>query len=297
MELLKQNKAQKIENENDSNSFLTNKIKTTSSDSTNASVEAAATINRSNLKYGIQPHYVINRNGDLQRGRPIDEIRNAEYSKFNLSGLKIVFVATEKTPPNQSQYETFDMFVNEWFKVFPGNDVIGDYEIDNEYSGPGFNVKDRINSKYKKSFIIDDPSSLNEMPSKVAQSITKPKIISKASNSGIKSIDFNKINKDIQTELASEEFKNNLAKAQNKMSVNTNGALSNIKKKFEDLSAAKSLPVGDAKAVLDKAVASTDNLLNISSGDIDAAIKATSDLGTQAERTARAISNAENINT
>ena len=81
------------------------------------------------------------------------------------------------------------------------------------------------------------------------------------------------------------------------MSVNTNGALSNIKKKFEDLSAAKSLPVGDAKAVLDKAVASTDNLLNISSGDVDAAIKATSDLGTQAERTARAISNAENINT
>tara|TARA_Y100000385_G_scaffold87444_2_gene90046 strand:- start:5867 stop:7963 length:2097 start_codon:yes stop_codon:yes gene_type:complete len=277
--------------------FLTNSIKTTSPDTANAAVAAAATINLTKLKYGIQPHYVINRNGDLQRGRPIDETRNGDYSKFNLSGLKIVFVATEKTPPNQSQYETFDMFINEWFKVFPGNDVIGDYEIDNEYSGPGFNVKDRVNSKYKKSFIIDDPSSLNEMPSKVAQSITKPKIIAKASNSGIKKIDFNKINKDIQTELASEEFKNNLAKAQSKMSINTNGALSNIKKKFEDVTAAKALPVGGDKAILDKAVASVDNLLNISSGDVDAAIKATSDLGTQAERTARAISNAESINT
>ena len=66
-------------------------------------------------------------------------------------------MATEKTPPNQSQYETFDMFVNEWFKVFPGNDVIGDYEIDNEYSGPGFNVKDRLNSKYKKSLYAGNP--------------------------------------------------------------------------------------------------------------------------------------------
>ena len=179
--------------------YLANEAYTTNVDLDGLTIneKALQTIAKKPIKYGIQPHYVLLRNGDIQRGRPIDETRNGDYAKFSLSGLKVAFVATRNKPVNDRQFAAFDILINQWFKVFPGGEIMSDYEIDNDYEGPGFNVKDRVNAKYKRQFIIDDPQSYDEMPSKIAQCITRPKKLAKPSTAGPQVKDINNVNQDI----------------------------------------------------------------------------------------------------
>ncbi len=249
------------------------------------------------MKYGIQPHYIILRNGDIQRGRPIDETRNGDYAPFNLSGLKVAFVATQNRPVNDKQYISFDILINQFFKVFPGGEVMADYEIDNEYEGPGFNVKDRVNAKYKRQFIIEDPRDFTEMPSKVAQCITRPKKLAKSSATGPKVIDINNVNQDVLEVTRSKEFKDDLAKAQDALKNNSGDALNTFRTKLGEFNKAVNLPEGSAKSLLDNSVSNLEKKTDGFSQVINDAVKATSDLPSQVERTARAISNAEVVNT
>lgn len=275
---------------------LENEIGLTSSP-TDAGKKALETINRKFKLFGIQPHYIIKRNGDLERGRPINETRNPDYAPFALSGLKIAFVATQSKPVNEEQFKTFDMFINEFFKVFPGGEVIADSELNNEYTGPGFNVKDRVNAKHKRQFIIEDPSTFTEMPSKVAQCITKPKKVLKPSNSGTFSLDFNKINREAAHKIKSDKYKNDLAAAQNALKTDTPLAINDFNNKLRDLNKAIDLPAGDTKNLLDTSVVGFDTKLNAFADNIDTAIEGTQQLDTQIQRTATAIQNANQIDT
>ena len=279
--------------------YLANEIQTTGVDldGSSVNVKVSETIARKPMKYGIQPHYVILRNGDIQRGRPIDETRNGDYAPFNLSGLKVAFVATQNRPVNDKQYISFDILINQFFKVFPGGEVMADYEIDNEYEGPGFNVKDRVNAKYKRQFIIEDPRDFTEMPSKVAQCITRPKKLAKSSATGPKVIDINNVNQDVLEVTRSKEFKEDLAKAQDALKNNSGDALSTFRTKLGQFNKAVDLPEGSAKSLLDKSVLDLDKKTDGFSQVINDAVKATSNLPSQVERTARAISNAEVVNT
>ncbi len=279
--------------------YLTNEARTTNVDLGGGTLNQKAldTIARKPLKYGIQPHYIILRNGDIQRGRPIDETRNGDYAKFSKSGLKVAFVATENKAVNSEQYISFDILVNQFFKVFPGGEVMADFEIDNEYSGPGFNVKDRVNAKYKRQFIIDDPQTFEEMPSKVAQCITRPKKLARSTTAGPQVIDINNVNQDILEVTRSKEFKDDLAKAQDALKNNSGDALTNFQTKLGQFNKAVNLPEGSAKNLLDKSVLDLEKKADGFSQTINDAVKATSNLPTQVERTARAISNAEVVNT
>ena len=279
--------------------YLANEIQTTGVDldGSSVSVKVSETIARKPMKYGIQPHYIILRNGDIQRGRPIDETRNGDYAPFNLSGLKVAFVATQNRPVNDKQYISFDILINQFFKVFPGGEVMADYEIDNEYEGPGFNVKDRVNAKYKRQFIIEDPRDFTEMPSKVAQCITRPKKLAKSSATGPKVIDINNVNQDVLEVTRSKEFKEDLAKAQDALKNNSGDALSTFQTKLGQFNKAVNLPEGSTKSLLDKSVLDLDKKTDGFSQVINDAVKATSNLPSQVERTARAISNAEVVNT
>ncbi len=279
--------------------FLANELKSTGSnlDGSTVNQKVSETIAKDPMKYGIQPHYIILRNGDIQRGRPIDQTRNGDYAPYNLSGLKVAFVATKDKPVNDKQYISFDILVNQFFKVFAGNDVMADFEIDNSYQGPGFNVKDRVNAKYKRQFIIEDPRDFSEMPSKVAQCITRPKKVAQSSSVGPKVVDINNVNQDILEVTRSKSFKDDLAKAQDALKNNSGDALNNFQTKLGQLNKAIDLPVGNTKNLLDKSVLDLEKKADGFSQTINDAVKATSNLPTQIERTARAISNAEVVNT
>ena len=181
--------------------------------------------------------------------------------------------------------------------MFPGGEVIADSELNNEYTGPGFNVKDRVNAKHKRQFIIEDPSTFTEMPSKVAQCITKPKKVLKPSNSGTFSLDFNKINREAAHKIKSDKYKNDLAAAQNALKTDTPLAINDFNNKLRDLNKAIDLPAGDTKNLLDTSVIGFDTKLNAFADNIDTAIEGTQQLDTQIQRTATAIQNANQIDT
>ena len=124
-------------------------------------------------------------------------------------------------PDSFSIIKSFTKSVEYLFKVFAGNDVMADFEIDNSYQGPGFNVKDRVNAKYKRQFIIEDPRDFSEMPSKVAQCITRPKKVAQSSSVGPKVVDINNVNQDILEVTRSKSFKDDLAKAQDALKNNS----------------------------------------------------------------------------
>ena len=247
--------------------YLTNELEST------GDVNAASTaVNRISIKpkiYGIQPHYLILQNGDLQRGRPIDETRNPDYGKMTQSGLKLTFVAGDDMAINEKQYETFDGFIKKWINVFPGGEVFGDYELDNRYKGPNFNVKERVSSKYKKEFLVADPSALEEMPSKEELNLVRPKNIAKSNVAISKPLDFDKINDEITETLESKQFQEDLDAAINKFGA-ASGSLQGVSRdKLEAEFGAKNLPVGNLKEKLDSKIAEANTTLGLDKGTID----------------------------
>ena len=247
--------------------FLTNEL-----ESTGTADAASTAINRISIKprlYGIQPHYLILQNGDLQRGRPIDETRNPDYGKMNQTGLKLTFVAGDDMAINEKQYETFDGFIKKWINVFPGGEVFADYELDNRYKGPNFNVKERISSKYKKEFLVADPSALEEMPSKEELSLIRPKNIAKANVAISKPVDFDKVNDEITEALESKQLQEDIDTAINKFGASM-GSLQGVSRdKLEAQFGAKNLPVGNLKQQLDGRISKASTTLGINKGTID----------------------------
>ena len=91
--------------------------------------------------------------------------------------------------------------------------------------------------------------------------------------------------------------KDDLAKAQDALKNNSGDALTNFQTKLGQFNKAVDLPEGSAKSLLDKSVLELDKKTDVFSQVINDAVKATSNLPSQVERTARAISNAEVVNT
>ena len=221
------------------------------------------------LDHGIQPHYLILQNGNLQRGRPIDMRRFAKYSKISRTGLKLTFIAGQDSPINEKQFETFDGFIRKWVNVFPGGEVFADYELDQNYQGPGFNVKDRITSKYKKEFLIADPSSLEEMPSKEEQNLVRPKNPVRSVTAISKPIDFDKANAEIAETLESKELEANIDTAINKFGASM-GSLSGVSAdKLAAKFGAKNLPKGNLKEQFDSKISEASNTLGLNKGTVD----------------------------
>lgn len=108
---------------------------------------------------GIGYHYVIRRDGALQRGRPV----NIEGDIFSKS-IDIVFVGGINAPtgtPNQqnfisarsltrSQFNTFDHFCRAMYKVYPGMTIVGHSELDDTQIDPGFNVTDYVDARFDR---------------------------------------------------------------------------------------------------------------------------------------------------
>lgn len=108
---------------------------------------------------GIGYHYVIRRDGSLQRGRPV----NIEGDIAGGS-IDIVFVgginAPTGTPNSQNfidvrsltraQFNTFDHFCRAMYITYPGMSIIGHSEFDKSQIDPGFNVTDYVQQRFDR---------------------------------------------------------------------------------------------------------------------------------------------------
>ena len=150
--------------------------------------------------FGIQSHFLIRTDGTLQVGRPIDVLRNPDYSTYNKSGVQLTFVATNEKPVTSKQMETFESFLQTFYEVIKGADVYGDYEINRRYEGPGFDI-DSFRKKFQKTITVDDPSAVDEAPTRKEMEITRPKEVAKTTTSAFhagRKFSFDKMFDDIQ---------------------------------------------------------------------------------------------------
>lgn len=132
---------------------------------------------------GLGYHYVIRRDGTLQRGRPVNIVgQHAPTNNHDERSIGIVFVGGINAPsgtPNldsfisaqsltRSQLNTFDHICRAFYAVFPGGQIIGHNEIDEDEFDPGFSVIEYVNihfgkiSKFKTPF-TQQPFTVDEI--------------------------------------------------------------------------------------------------------------------------------------
>ena len=123
---------------------------------------------------GIGYHYVIRRDGSLQRGRPVNtQGQHAPVNSHDLRSIGIVFVGGINVPsgtPNsenflsvqsltRSQLNTFDHFCRSFYAVFPGGQIIGHNDIDEDEIDPGFEVINYVENIFRKQSKFTDTLS------------------------------------------------------------------------------------------------------------------------------------------
>ena len=131
---------------------------------------------------GIGYHYVIRRDGSLQRGRPANITgEHAIANNHNQRSLGIVFVGGINVPSEtrniedftsvqsltRSQFNTFDHFCRSFYNVFEGGQIVGHSDIDELANDPGFDVRAYVKANFDKDSKFTDP--LNQSPFTTAE--------------------------------------------------------------------------------------------------------------------------------
>lgn len=134
-------------------------------------------INKYHLEIGLDGigyHYVIRRDGTLQRGRPVNiQGQHAPTNNHDQRSIGVVFVGGINAPtgtPNyenyfsaqsltRSQINTFDHLCRTFYNVFPGGQVVGHIDIDEDEIDPGFSVIDYVAAAFGKISKFKDPFS------------------------------------------------------------------------------------------------------------------------------------------
>ena len=122
---------------------------------------------------GMPYHYVIRRDGTVQRGRPIDQPGGQLPNGHDKYSIQVVLIGGINAPvgtPNPKKYlskssftrkqmNTFDVFLEKSFMAWPGLQVLGHSDIDRQQKDPGFDVPDYVYTKFGKILVYTDPSS------------------------------------------------------------------------------------------------------------------------------------------
>lgn len=120
---------------------------------------------------GCGYHYVIQRDGKLQRGRPVN-IRGAHAKEngHNKYSIGVAFVGGFNCPSNtpnpdkflssdsftSEQWNTYSMFVESFYTVWPGGQAWGHSDTDQGKIDPGFDVQQYVYNKFNKENIYAD---------------------------------------------------------------------------------------------------------------------------------------------
>lgn len=127
--------------------------------------------------FNIPYHYVITRDGNIQRGRPISiEMDQSLSNNHQLRSIQICFVGglsspegsynmkdykkfLSKTSFTRQQWSAFDLLLESMFNVYPYIQVLGHNAIDPENADPNFDPSEYVQSKFGKKLAFDDPRS------------------------------------------------------------------------------------------------------------------------------------------
>lgn len=132
-------------------------------------------INKIHLELGLDGigyHYVIRRDGSLQRGRPVNiQGQHSPVNNHDQRSIGIVFVGGINAPtgtPNyqdflsaqsltRSQLNTFDHICRVFYNVFPGGQIVSHSDIDEDELDPGFSAIDYVASNFGKISKFKNP--------------------------------------------------------------------------------------------------------------------------------------------
>jgi N-acetylmuramoyl-L-alanine amidase len=119
---------------------------------------------------GIGYHYVVRKDGTIQRGRPVNIVgEHAPALGHNQYSIAIAIVAgftcNSETPDpskylsessiNSKQFVALEDFLRIFYRVFPGGNVLGHYQCtDDEDIDPGFDVESYIKETFGKQNAI-----------------------------------------------------------------------------------------------------------------------------------------------
>lgn len=121
---------------------------------------------------GIQYHFVIRRDGRLQRGMPLDTMSVAssilghDANCVDVCLVGGVNVATEAQDPElnlsarsftQAQMRTFEAICESFYHRVPGGQVLGHNDIDTESQDPYMDIISYVENKFGKKSIYKDP--------------------------------------------------------------------------------------------------------------------------------------------
>lgn len=110
-------------------------------------------------------HYVIKKDGSLQRGRPSEDVGKSLVNNHHLYSVQVVFVGginapvgnypyTEELLSSRSltsaQLDTYKLFLDKAYDAWPGVQVLGMNDIDTTNTAPGFDVGSFIESEFNK---------------------------------------------------------------------------------------------------------------------------------------------------
>ncbi len=124
---------------------------------------------------GCGYHYIILRDGRLQRGRPLN-VQGAHAKKFghNSYSIGLAFAGGFNCPsdtPNpekftssesftEEQWNTYAMFVESFYIIWPGGQAWGHSDTDPGKIDPGFDVQQYVYNKFNKENIYTDGKQL-----------------------------------------------------------------------------------------------------------------------------------------
>ena len=121
---------------------------------------------------GIQYHYIIRRDGTVQRGLPLNNIADASdinRHKFNCIDVCLiggVNVPSEADNPllnlsstsfTQTQYASLETIIASFYKKCSGGQVLGHNAIDANSQDPYFDVLSYVENKFGKKSVYKDP--------------------------------------------------------------------------------------------------------------------------------------------
>lgn len=135
----------------------------------------AEEINKYHLASGLEGcgyHYIIRRDGTLQRGRPLNiEGQHTPTNNHNQRSIGVVFVGGINVPtgtPNsekfisvrsltRSQFNTFDHICRTFYNVFAGGQVLGHNDLDDTQVDPDFDVREYVKANFDKDSKFSNP--------------------------------------------------------------------------------------------------------------------------------------------
>ena len=140
-------------------------------------------------------HYIIKRDGSMERGVPLDSVpepENVASPGHNTYSIQIclvggVNVASEDDAINgnlgassitRTQFNTLHQLFRVFFLHFPGGQALGHGEFDVTQLDPGFEVRDYVyNAFNKRSLYVDPLNESEKTPEEIISSIDDPELL------------------------------------------------------------------------------------------------------------------------